>query len=282
VEEPVLRVGGWVPAHRAVEPGPADGPLASVEHPLVEVTQAQPVVGGHRVFAVPGKGRRAVGLVAALGATVVAFVAVVRLTGPAPVDWSAQWWPGWVATTEANPTDVPPPAPPLSPAVFEHTEPAPSPRPARPSSPPTTAGTIAVASPSPSPAPPQVLSYEAESALLSPWTEVRPMAGASGERIVGDIGNGSFRTVRFTVTVPVAGEYPVTVHYLAGQVRIFTISVNGAMPHLLTCASTGGWTTVGTTVLTLDLVAGANSLQFGNPFAWAPDLDRITVTVPSP
>jgi len=281
-EEPVLRVGGWVPAHRAVERGPTDGPLASVEHPEPEPPHPPPPEETEEP--VPPRRPHLVGLLAAGTAVVVAIIALVRLTAPNSLDWSARWWPGPAAPSDRVATgepSVPPGATP--PGIVGHSGPASTPHPATPGPPAATTATLAAdLSPSPSanpPPPPQVLSLEAESAQRAGGATSWAVTAASGGRIVGFIGNSG--TVRFTVAVPAAGSYPVTVFYLAGERRDFVISVNGVAQKTLSCSSTGGWTTVGPADVTLVLAAGANTIQFGNPTRWAPDLDRIAVTVPS-
>jgi hypothetical protein len=212
---------------------------------------------------------------------VVVVVAVVRLTAP-PLDWTARWWPGLGGPTDQVSADAPPAAATVTPGVLAHTDAASTPRPASPTAPPppsSTGGGITVTSPSPPP--PQVLAYEAESAELNGWASSHTLATASGGRIVGFIGDRSRNTVRFTVTVPSAGQYPMTVYYASAYARDFLISVNGAPPTVLSCVPTGSWEVIGSVGGTLVLAAGANSVQFGNPTRWAPDLDRITVTVPS-
>jgi hypothetical protein len=278
----VLRVGGWVPAHRLTR-RPAGRPLTSVE-PDPIVIDAVLAGDDEPAAAVPPTRRRVISLVAASSAAVVVLVALVRLLSPGPVEWRAHWWPGWSTASATTGPRVPPGA---SPMAFERTGPAFPQRPTAAAAGPATAPpagiTEVTASPTPPPpAPPQIIGYEAESAQLNGWAVARSVATASAGRVVGWIGARSFSYVRFTVTVPAAGAYPVTVFYLTDERRDFMISVNGGPPVVLSCSSSGGWTVVGQASVTLQLVAGANAIQFGNPSQWAPDLDRITVTVPSP
>ena len=276
-DEPVLRVPGWVPSHRLTR-RPAGRPSAAIEpDPVVPADPADPPVPEPR-----GGRRRRIGAVAAGGVLVVTMVGLVRLVDAGPTELTAQWLPGW--PTAATEPRVPPGG---SPMAFERTEAAFTPRPPATSAPPSAPASAAVneATTSPaSPAPPpfQPLMYEAESANRSGWATTRQVATASGGWIVGWIGARSFSYVRFTVTVPAAGAYPVVVSYLSDERRDFMISVNGGPYTVLNCSSTGGWTVVGETTVTLQLAAGTNTIQFTNPNAWAPDLDRITVTAPSP
>jgi hypothetical protein len=55
------------------------------------------------------------------------------------------------------------------------------------------------------------------------------------------------------------------------------ISVNGGTPQLLSFAPTGSFTTVGAMTVTVALTAGNNTIEFGNPSAYAPDLNEIIV-----
>jgi hypothetical protein len=79
------------------------------------------------------------------------------------------------------------------------------------------------------------------------------------------------------VTVATAGTYHVTVAYLDGDGRQAQISVNGAAPQTVSFTPTGDFNTVGTRTVDLQLAAGANTIEFANPSAYAPDFDRILV-----
>lgn len=92
------------------------------------------------------------------------------------------------------------------------------------------------------------------------------------------VGEGG--TLTFTgVTVPTDGDYAVTIAYLDGSAtgRQADVSANGGAPQTITFTPTGSFNTVGMTSITLALQAGANTIEFGNPDAFAPDFDRIFV-----
>ncbi|MEN3304814.1 MAG: uncharacterized protein V7603_1016 [Micromonosporaceae bacterium] len=130
--------------------------------------------------------------------------------------------------------------------------------------------------------PPPGRSYEAEASgnTLAGQAAVRSSAAASGGALVGFVGNGTANFLQFNNVqsgTGSAGAHPVTVYYASGDNRSATISVNGGAATTVSTPSTGGWNTVGSVSVTLALDAGANTLRFGNPSGWAPDLDRIVV-----
>jgi hypothetical protein len=56
------------------------------------------------------------------------------------------------------------------------------------------------------------------------------------------------------------------------------VSVNGGAATSVSTPGTGGWDTVGSVSVTLNLAAGVNTIRIGNPAGRAPDLDRIVVS----
>ncbi|MDG4831405.1 hypothetical protein O7627_19085 [Solwaraspora sp. WMMD1047] len=124
------------------------------------------------------------------------------------------------------------------------------------------------------------LSLEAEQAVRGGRATPRPVSGASGGVVVGWLGDGSANLVRFTVIAPTPGRYAVTFHYVSGEPRAATVTVNGR-PAGHEFAATGGWSTVGARTLTLSLAGGQNTITFGGGRRPAPDLDRVVVSGPS-
>ena len=53
--------------------------------------------------------------------------------------------------------------------------------------------------------------------------------------------------------------------------------MNGGPPQTVAFTPTGSFDTVGTVTLPLQLTAGNNTIEFANPTAYAPDVDRIIV-----
>ena len=82
-----------------------------------------------------------------------------------------------------------------------------------------------------------------------------------------------------SVTVPSAGTYDVTIAYCDGSAagRQATVSVNGGTAQTLSFTPTGSFSAVGTMTVPLALQAGANTIEFANPAAFAPDFDRLIV-----
>ena len=125
--------------------------------------------------------------------------------------------------------------------------------------------------------PPAGTSYEAESGTLGGQAAVRSSAGASGGALVGYVGGGTANYLQFSGVNSTAGAHPVTLFYASGEARSMTVSVNGGAAVTVNTPSTGGWDTVGSVQVTLNLTAGANTIRLGNPSGWAPDIDRIVV-----
>jgi hypothetical protein len=178
------------------------------------------------------------------------------------------------------------------PVVEESVEPRPdtsrpgrsSTRPSPPASPapratssPTPSGSPIPVSPGP---PPPPSTYEAEAAenTLGTGLTIRNQSGASGGRVVGNVGNQVAATLRFNgVRALSGGRYTIRIYYLSGASRSAWIRVNGGEMSTLAFASTGGFDRVGSRTYNVDLIAGINTIEFGNSTSFAPDFDRIVV-----
>ena len=130
--------------------------------------------------------------------------------------------------------------------------------------------------------PPLATSYEAESAAntIAGGAAVASCSTCSGGEKVGFVGQGG--TLTFNgVNVASAGTYQVTIAYLDGSAtgRQATISVNGGAPQTVSFTPTGSFDAVGTMTVPLELSVGADTIEFANPSAYAPDFDRIIVPV---
>jgi DNA-binding MurR/RpiR family transcriptional regulator len=67
-------------------------------------------------------------------------------------------------------------------------------------------------------------------------------------------------------------------YVIAGKDKLtMYISVNGESAAVLTVANTANGNTIGTASITANLHAGNNTIEFSNPSAIAPDIDRIVV-----
>ena len=107
---------------------------------------------------------------------------------------------------------------------------------------------------------------------------------------VGYIGNGSGNTLTFTgVQAPSAGTYRVMVSYAdddrAGTGnyntnlidRAFTVTTPAGTNETVYARNTYSWDQFDTVAVTVQLNAGANTITFGNPSYYAPNIDKITV-----
>lgn len=119
--------------------------------------------------------------------------------------------------------------------------------------------------------------YEAETATLNGSATAVFSNYSSGLAKAGNLGGGPANTATFSnVSVPRNGTYLLEVDYLTSGPRSFSLTINDQVPQQL--ALTGStFDEPATTVLSVTLHAGMNTLTFGNPTDYAPDLDRIVI-----
>lgn len=79
------------------------------------------------------------------------------------------------------------------------------------------------------------------------------------------------------VTANTTGNQTLTIHYLLDGARPFFISVNGGPDTKVDLTGTSWWS-VSTKSITVPLQAGASTIKFHNVTAYAPDLDKITLS----
>jgi hypothetical protein len=142
-----------------------------------------------------------------------------------------------------------------------------------------------------------ITAYQAEAAgnTRSGAAAVGSNSAASGGQYVGFVGAGAANTLRFTnVTAPAAGRYRMVVTYANAELgpgatnynsnivdRYADIGVNGGAAKRTYFRNTLSWSNWRTTVVDVDLVAGANTITFGNSSSgYAPDLDLIQIAAP--
>ena len=99
---------------------------------------------------------------------------------------------------------------------------------------------------------------------------------SGGSRVTGVGGAGSLTVTG--VVAEQAGTAKLAVSYVAASTRTAQLTVNDAGPALTTFPGTRSTTRPGTVTVDVTLVAGANSISFGNPDGVAPDIDKIVVT----
>jgi hypothetical protein len=122
-------------------------------------------------------------------------------------------------------------------------------------------------------------SYEAESATLGPQTATRAVPGASGGLVVAFVGHGPNGSLTFTgISVSSGGTHTLTIWYSTASSCSLTMHGNGGPATDITFAPTGGANTISTFAVTIVLKPGANSIEFDNPAANGPDLDRVRIS----
>ena len=144
-----------------------------------------------------------------------------------------------------------------------------------------------VLSPSPTPTP---QSYEAEAlqnTLAGDATVLGCGTGTSacsGGYRVGYIGlntaDNTMGTLQFNnINKSISGNYTLTIHYLMVGSDTLTgyVSVNGGPAITVNFPSLANGDVTGTASITISLEAGNNTIEFSNPSAFAPDIDRIVV-----
>ena len=127
------------------------------------------------------------------------------------------------------------------------------------------------------PAPPSQV-YNGSSAILHGAANIQPCSlCASGSKItflgIGPDNYGTFADVE----VKKAGVYRMEVDSLTNGTRSYIINVNGG-PDITLNSSGGSGNVPSQLTIPVKLNAGINSIQFGNPVSYPPDLDRIVIS----
>ena len=124
------------------------------------------------------------------------------------------------------------------------------------------------------------VAYEAEAAAntLDGGASRSGCARCSGGGKAGNLG-GSGSLTYGPVSAPAAGTYLMTIDYVdASSSRTIVVTVNGTAFQLPMAGSADNdWDTAQHVTVPVRLNAGANTVKFGNPGDYAPDIDRITV-----
>ncbi len=121
-------------------------------------------------------------------------------------------------------------------------------------------------------------SYEAESAVLGGSAAIASCPPCSGGAKVGNLGLGAGNTVTFnTVYAPRDGEYLMQVDSMTIGLRSYLYTVNDGPFQTLNCSG-GSFLIPASTTVPVHLVKGLNTIQFGNPPSYPPDLDRIVIS----
>jgi hypothetical protein len=106
---------------------------------------------------------------------------------------------------------------------------------------------------------------------------------SDGAYVTG-VGAGAANALQFNqVAAPSNGLYEMDIYYACSTSRTAQLSVNGGAVTNLSFVPTGGDTNdVGVMAAYLPLIAGDNTLTFGNPAALGPNFDRIVVSSGTP
>ncbi|MCD9879544.1 CBM35 domain-containing protein [Streptomyces guryensis] len=130
--------------------------------------------------------------------------------------------------------------------------------------------------------------YEAENATRAGTAAVSSNSWSSGGSYVGHVGNGSGNTLTFQVNTASAGRYVLNVRYANDQVsrsgnyntnvvsRAANIAVNGTATTVM-FRNNYSWSSWWDLPVPVTLNAGTNTITLGNPTAYAPDIDRVSV-----
>ncbi|WP_030670888.1 CBM35 domain-containing protein [Streptomyces cellulosae] len=133
-----------------------------------------------------------------------------------------------------------------------------------------------------------VTAYEAENGTLAGTAAISSDTWATGGKYVGYVGNGSANTLTVQVKAASAGRYVMNVRYANNEVagsgnyntnvvsRATRITVNGTAQTVM-FRNNYSWSTYWDLPVPVTLGAGTNTITFGNPTAYAPNIDRITV-----
>ena len=114
---------------------------------------------------------------------------------------------------------------------------------------------------------------------MGPQTTTRAVPGASGGLVVAFVGRGTKGSLTFTdVSVSSDGAHTLTIWYGASSSRSLTMRVNSGPATEITFAPTGSTNPIGAVSVTVVLKDGAHSVEFDNPTANGPDLDRLTIS----
>ena len=133
--------------------------------------------------------------------------------------------------------------------------------------------------------------YEAETAYIDTYQEItwaetgryEEDAACAGGYKATWLGNGANNDLVWPeVYSQEGGKYKLTIAYLTGESRSFTVGVNGKKVRTIT-ATPKGWGTVGTVTANIQLEKGVNQIRLYNTSGWMPNIDYIELqnTTPS-
>jgi len=125
-------------------------------------------------------------------------------------------------------------------------------------------------------APPSQI-YGAQTATLYGSTQLSTCSTCASGNKLTYLGIGAANYAVFNVTVKNAGVYRMEVDSMTTGTRSFIINVNNG-PNLTLNLSGGSSNLPFPTTIPVRLNAGTNTIQFGNPVSYPPDMDRIIIS----
>jgi alpha-galactosidase len=125
------------------------------------------------------------------------------------------------------------------------------------------------------PAPPSQV-YGAQTATLYGGTQLSSCSTCASGNKLTYLGIGAANYAIFNVNVKKAGVYRMEVDSMTTGTRSFIINVNNG-PNITLNLSGGSSNLPFPTTIPVRLNAGTNSIQFGNPVSYPPDMDRIVI-----
>jgi alpha-galactosidase len=119
--------------------------------------------------------------------------------------------------------------------------------------------------------------YNSDSATLFGSTQLADCSTCASGHKLTYLGIGAANYAVFNVNVKHAGVYRMEVDSMTTGTRSFIINVNNG-PDLTLNLSGGSSNLPFPTTIPVALKAGANTVQFGNPVSYPPDIDRIAIS----
>jgi alpha-galactosidase len=119
--------------------------------------------------------------------------------------------------------------------------------------------------------------YGAETATLYGGAQLSSCSTCASGNKLTYLGIGAANYAVFNVSVPKAGVYRMEVDSMTLGTRSFIINVNDG-PDITLNLSGGSGNLPFPTTIPVRLNAGTNSIQFGNPASYPPDMDRIIIS----
>jgi alpha-galactosidase len=126
------------------------------------------------------------------------------------------------------------------------------------------------------PVPPSEV-YGSETATLHGGAQLSSCSTCASGYKLTYLGIGAANYATFDVSVPKAGVYRMEVDSMTLGTRSFVINVNDG-PDMTLNLSGGSSNLPFPTTIPVRLNAGTNSIQFGNPTSYPPDMDRIIIS----